>query len=166
MPRVAFSDLPDEARVWVFASDRPLEGNEEELFLDEVDGFLDDWKAHGTPLRCARDWTEHRFLTLAVDPTAEQASGCSIDGMFRVLRALEQRLATGLVQGGRVFYRRRDGQVNLALRHEVQKSAAAGEIGPDTPVFDTTITSKRAYRTAFERPVRETWVGSLLSRTA
>jgi hypothetical protein len=136
------------------------------VLLEHVDQFLDQWKAHGAPLRCARDWREDRFLVLAIDPTAEQASGCSIDGMFRVLRELEQQLATGLVQGGRVFYRQRDGQVEMALRPQLGQHAATGEITPDTEVFDTTVTSMDAYRRAFERPARETWVGRLMPKTA
>jgi hypothetical protein len=166
MPNVGFSALPDASRVWVFASDRPLEGGEGEMFLEEVDRFLESWKAHGAPLRCAREWTDDRFLVIGVDPTAEQASGCSIDGMYRVLAELEGRLATGLLQGGRVFYRRRNGKANLALRNELTRLATAGEIGDDTPVFDTTVTTLRDYRDKFERPARETWVGRILAAQA
>ena len=162
MPRVSFAELPADARVWVFPSDRALEGDEGARLLESVDAFLDEWKAHGTPLRCARDWREERFLVLGVDPTAEQASGCSIDGMFRVLRELEGRLGTGLVRGGRVFYRRPDGSVAMAPRSEVARLATAGEIGPDTPVFDTTLTRLDDYRERFERPARDSWVASLL----
>src|SRR5438105_3230046 len=105
MPRVEFSNLPDASRVWVFASDRPLSRDESSILLEEVDAFLEDWRAHGATLRSAREWVHDRFLAIGVDPTAEQASGCSIDGLFRRLKTLEGPLGTGLVQGGRVFYR-------------------------------------------------------------
>src|SRR5829696_1295432 len=105
MPAVNFEALPPDARVWVFASDRALQGEDAKMLLESVDAFLDAWKAHGAPLRSARTWRDGQFLAIGVDPTAEQASGCSIDGLFRGLRELEQRLATRLVAGGRVFYR-------------------------------------------------------------
>lgn len=162
MPTVEFNTLPNDARVWIFASDRPLQGDESRLLLDEVDRFLAQWKAHGAPLRNAREWREDRFLVIAVDPTAAQASGCSIDGLFRALQQLEGRLATGLVAGGRVFYRDAKGVPRVALRNEVIAVAAAGELGDDTPVFDTSLTSARDYRERFERPARESWVASLL----
>src|SRR5687767_3785134 len=116
MPVVDFNALPSDARVWIFASDRPLGRDEANVLLNEVDRFLEQWKAHGVPLRSARDWREDRFLAIGVDPTAEQASGCSIDGLFRGLRALEGRLATALLAGGRVFYRDATGQPRMALR--------------------------------------------------
>ena len=161
MPTARFSELPADARVWVFASDRPLQGDDANLLLQEVDRFLDQWKAHGAPLRSAREWRDDRFLAIGVDPTAEQASGCSIDGLFRGLQQLERRLGTGLVAGGRVFYR--DGKgIALALRQEVPTLFQHGEITGDSKVFDTSITDARSFRERFERPARETWVASLM----
>jgi hypothetical protein len=90
MPVVDFEDLPAESRVWVFASDKPLTGGDATKLLATVDGFLAQWKAHGAPLRSAREWRDDHFLTIGVDPTEEQASGCSIDGLFRGLRDLER----------------------------------------------------------------------------
>lgn len=166
MPTVPFDALPDDARVWIFASDKPLDAAAARVLLDEVDRFLESWKAHGAPLRNARAWRDDRFLVIGVDPTVEQASGCSIDGMFRVLQQLEQRLETGLVAGGRIFFRDASGAVQRAQRAELGALAAAGQLRDDTTVFDTSITDAAAYRTRFEQSASRTWVGSLLARHA
>lgn len=166
MPAVHFHQLPDQARVWVFASDRPLQGPDAQTLLDAVDAFLAQWKAHGAPLRSAREWRDDRFLAIGVDPTAEQASGCSIDGLFRGLRELEQRLGTALVAGGRVFYRGADGAPQLASRKELPALGDRGSITPDTPVFDTSVTSAADWRTRFERPARDSWVGGALGHAS
>jgi hypothetical protein len=161
MPRVEFNQLPSDARVWVFASDRPLTGNDKTTLLNEVDTFLDQWKAHGVPLRSAREWRDDRFLVIGVDPTEEQASGCSIDGLFRGLRSLEQTLSTGLVAGGRVFYRD-DAGIQVARRTEVPMLFERGALSPDTMVFDTSLTDAANYRDRFQRPARESWVAALI----
>jgi hypothetical protein len=166
MPRTSFHELPSDARVWVFASDRPLQGDEANVLLEAVDDFLSQWKAHGAPLRSAREWRDDRFLAIGVDPTAEQASGCSIDGLFRGLQQIERALATGLVAGGRVFYRDGTGVPRLALRKEVPTLFDRGVITEDSPVFDTSVTDARAWRESFELPARETWVASLLVSAA
>ena len=166
MPRIEFDELPDSSRVWVFGSDRPLSRDESDVLLESVDAFLDQWKAHGAPLRCAREWREQRFLAIGVDPSAEQASGCSIDGLFRGLKSLESRLATTLLTGGRVFYRDQKGRAQLALRNEVAQLFAVNVISESTPVFDTSVTDAAAWRGRFERPLRDTWVASLLPHQA
>lgn len=162
MPRVPFSTLPDAARIWIFASDRRLEAHESTTLLAEVDAFLDAWKAHGAPLRNAREWVEDQFLVIGVDPSVEQASGCSIDGLFRSLQQLGTRLGTSLVSGGRIFYRDAHGSTRRALRDEVRAQVQAGALTPDSPVFDTSLTSAGDYRRRFEQPARGTWVGALL----
>jgi hypothetical protein len=166
MPVVDFEQLPSHARIWIFASSRPLQGDEAAHLLSEVDHFLADWKAHGAPLRSAREWRDDRFLVIGVDPTAEQASGCSIDGLFRGLRELEHRLATTLLEGGRVFYRDAKGKAQVAVRKEVPALSQVGVLAGDTPVFDVSITEAAKYRSDFLRPARDTWVGSLLDQAS
>ena len=163
MPRVDFDQLPANARVWVFASDRPLTGDEARTLLEAVDRFLGQWKAHGAALRNAREWKEDQFLAIGVDPTVEQASGCSIDGLFRGLQALERSLDTRLVAGGRVFYRDAHGKAQLANRAELPTLAAQGTLTDDTPVFDTSLTDAAAWRERFVQPASLTWVASLLA---
>jgi hypothetical protein len=165
MPIVTFDQLPDDARVWVFASDRPLEGDDARTLLDEVDRFLGQWKAHGSPLTSAREWRDDRFLLIGVDPSAEQASGCSIDGLFRGLQVLERTLGTRLVAGGRVFYRDDKAEPRLAARADVPKLVARGELRDTTPVYDTSITNAGTLRRDFVRPARDTWVASLFKNS-
>lgn len=157
MPVVPFERLPDDARVWVFAASDPLRGETAARLLAAVDAWLDDWKAHGEPLTCARDWRDDRFLAIGVDQSAAGASGCSVDALFRVFQPLQASLGTSLLGGGRVFWRESSGAVRTLQRDAFADELAAGRVGDDTPVFDTTLTTAREWRTAFERPLRESW---------
>jgi hypothetical protein len=156
MPIVPFHQLPDDARVWVFGSDDPLVGAPADTLLASVDQFLSEWRAHGTPLRCARDWRDNRFLAVGVDVSVEGASGCSIDGLFRTLQQLERVIGTRLVGGGRVFYRE-NGGVASATREEFLVRLRSGDIRSDTPVFDTSLTAAAEWRAKFERPASQSW---------
>jgi len=162
MPIVPFDSLPDASRVWVFGSDRPLASGDASRLLADVDRYLGQWKAHGIPLTCARDWRDEHLLTIGVDSTQESASGCSIDGLFRVLQAIERPLGARLVGGGRVFYRDDNGRVHCVTREQLSGLAATGAITDGTAVFDTGLTTAGEWRERFEAPARETWVGQLL----
>jgi hypothetical protein len=160
MPTVPFASLSDDARIWVFAAERPIRGEPAEWLLGEMDRFLERWHAHGAALTCARDWRENRFLIVGVE--GSDASGCSIDVLYRNLRAMEPIVGASLLAGGRVYYRDPQGFVTSATRPEFAELAAAGMVRGDTRVFDTSITSVAELRDRFERSVADSWHARLL----
>ena len=162
MPVVPFETLPDAARVWVFGSDRQLTEDGAKRLQEGVDAYLDDWKAHGAPLTVGREWRDGRFLIVAVDQSTAGASGCSIDGLFRVLQQLEHETGVSLVGGGRVFYRGGHGEVESASRADVPGLAQSGVISKDTVVFDTSLTDLGTWRACFERRAKDSWMSELL----
>ncbi len=157
MAAISFQELPGDARVWIFAASEPLTGDKADALLGAADVYLDDWKAHGLPLTCARDWRDDRFLAIGVDQRDAHASGCSIDGLFRILQRLESSLGTSLVSGGRVFYREADGRIASVSRAEFATRAQTGSVADDTPVFDTSLTTASSYRERFEQPAAASW---------
>ena len=164
MPTIPFDQLPDDAHIWIFAADQPITGAAAARFLGAVDDFLAHWHAHGAPLTNGRDWREERFLTIGVDDWATHASGCSIDGLFRVFKALRAELGASFLGGGRIFYRDEDGVVRLTTRTAFAEQAASGTgaIGPSTPVFDTSLTTLGDWRRRFELPAARSWHAELL----
>ncbi len=164
MPLVPFDTLPDDARLWVFASERALDGPDAERLLAETDAFLGRWNAHGAPLTCGRDWRDGHFLAVAVDQSTAGASGCSIDGLYRAFAALERELGTRLLGGGRVYRRERSGAVRVSDRGELAGLAASGEVADDTPVFDTSVSTAGDWRTRFETPLGDSWHRTLIAR--
>lgn len=170
MSAVPFATLPDDARLWVFAAADPVPDHAAVPLLGAVDTFLARWAAHGAPLHAARDWRDDRFLAVAVDQRTAGASGCSIDGLFRALQALEPTLGTTLLGGGRVYWRDATGEVRVGTRAAFRAAAAAGALTPATPVFDTTVSTAGDWRARFERPLAYSWhaqvAGGLGSRAA
>ena len=157
MPRVTFDDLPDHARVWVFAAERPLAAGEQESLLRDVDAFLDGWAAHGVPLRCGRDLRYDRFLLVAVDEEAAGVSGCSADALTRKLREHERALGTALLDNGPVLYRSPHG-IERVSRPAFGALADAGTVSPDSVVFNNTVADLGAVRAGrWETPARESW---------
>ena len=162
MPVVRIEDLPANARTWVFGADRNLDEGATDLLLRDVDRFLSQWHAHGAPLTAARDWRDGRFLTVAVDQSTAGASGCSIDGLFRSLKAMEPRLGASLVTSGLVFYRNKNGGIESVDRERFTALSAEGKINRKTQVFDPTVTTLGEWRARFELDAAHSWHSGLL----
>lgn len=159
--------LPDEARLWVFGASRPLENHEEERLLATVDRFLAQWHAHGHPLSAAREWRYGRFLLVGVDERVAAPSGCSIDALTRELKDLERALGLTLVDGGAVWYREgaADGPVRCTDRPGFGALVQEGMVGPDTVVFDGSLTRVEELRQGkWERSARDGWHAQVFFR--
>ena len=139
MSRVPFEQLPEDARVWIFAAERPLTESEQQRLLGEVDVFLDAWHAHDRPLRAGSDLRYDQFLFVAVDQRDAGPSGCSIDALVRVMKTLQAELGVELVNHAPVLFRR-EGKIDRVDRGDFADLAAAGTVGPETTVFDNTLT--------------------------
>jgi hypothetical protein len=166
MLTTAFEKLPESARVWVYGADRKLDSRAEGELLREVDKYLTTWTAHGVPLSAARNWGAGRFLTIAVDQEQAGASGCSIDGLFRALKALEQPLGAGIITSGLVFFRGKDGEIHSVTRDEFGELGAAGEVDADTEVFDLSVTTLGEWRSRFSSRAGDSWHSALLPAPA
>lgn len=154
--RVNISQLSNDAHVWIFGISPSLDPAQSEILLRQVDSFLDDWAAHGVPIRGARDLREGSFLIVAADENREK-SGCSIDRMFGTLKALEHDLGVRILDSNRVFLRD-GGTIRAVPRAEFGRAANA-----DTPVFDLTAGKLGEIRTGtWERPAAESWHRQLL----
>jgi hypothetical protein len=154
--RVPFTDMPPDARLWIFAAERPLDDSEQDTLLAAVDGFLDQWAAHGVPLAAARELRYEQFLLVAVDESKTGASGCSIDAMTRVLAGLEQGLGVALVDHAPVIYR--DGERILRVdRAAFADRVRRGEAALDTIVFNNTLSRVGDLGAKWEVPARDSW---------
>lgn len=159
-----FERMPGEARLWIFASERALSDRERAALLARVDGFLSRWKAHGAPLAAGRAWLHNRFLAVAVDERVTPPSGCSIDALVRMLKELEAEIGSRLVDNAPVYYQSPSG-VERVTRGRFRKLADAGEVTPDTHVFNNTITRLAEFRGGkWEGPARHSWQGRAFFR--
>lgn len=162
MPLVAFASLPEDARVWVFGTSEALSPADAASLLKSVDEYLEDWRAHGSPLTVAREWRDDRFLAIGVDQTEENASGCSLDALFRVLQALEKQLGVSLLGNSRVYFRAVDGTITVSDRAGFNAQAETGSIRNDTRVFDLSVPTVGAWKERFETTAANSWHRALL----
>lgn len=154
----------DDIRCWIFGSSSPLSDQNPRL-RDRLDRFFAQWQAHGEAVAGRWRVLEGRFLVVLRDPEGAEVSGCSIDAMVGQVKEIERELDVRLLDSSRLFYRGAGGEVRSASRSEFRALIAAGEIGPETEVFDTTVTLfSDLVPGVFSKPLRDSWHARLFSR--
>src|SRR5690606_28587267 len=98
-------NLPPDSKIWIFQACRNF--NEAEITDIEktLDGFMQEWNAHGAALTATYAIPYDRFIVLVADENKVPASGCSIDSMTRQIKALEEKYNLGLLNRMLVSYK-------------------------------------------------------------
>ena len=134
-------DLPDEARVWLFAADRDLTGDAAVAVLGPVREYVQGWTSHGRPVDAAAEIIEGRVLAVAGVISADElnagVSGCGIDAMTRAVDAAAAAAGVRWMPGLDVAYRSGDAW-RVVSRQEFRWLARDGVVTPRTRVLDLT----------------------------
>jgi hypothetical protein len=159
-----FAPLPAHARVWVYQAGRELTDQEVAAARQVLRAFVQAWDSHGQPLQAAAEVLHRRFVVLAVDQAAEAPSGCSIDKSVAVVRQLEQQLGTSLFDRTQLAYPTPSGSLATVALPQLKAAVAAGELGPDTLVFNPLVADLGQLRTEFLVPAGRTWLARYFAK--
>jgi hypothetical protein len=163
VPLSAFSALPDDARLWLVAFDRPVDPS---VLAPEIEALLGRWRHKGIQYQGTWALLEGRILAIAEPTLATQPSGCAIDGMLRGVRQISERLGLGLQDAQDVITRLPEG-VRVFARTDLEARIADGTLGAGTVVLDLALLTLGDLRQGrFERPLSATWIGRKYLRTA
>lgn len=159
---IPFDELSDDARVWIYQSDRHLEFEEVERVTATVMNFLEGWQAHGHDLKASLQMFYERFLIVALDEESYQATGCSIDKLVHLIQDLEKHLSLQLMNRMQIAYREDDFIMTLPM-NEFKKGIAEGEYNENTIVFNNLIERKGDLVKTWEVPVKDSWHKQMLT---
>lgn len=156
-----FASLPDDARVWTFLTDRPVDAATRGRLAQAVDDFLRSWTSHGRPVPAQADWLAERVFVVAAHlgtgPNAG-VSGCGIDALVHALEETARREGFGWADGLQVAFRDPTGVLQVVPRAAFRALAREGHVDAHTRVLDLTVDRLGDLRThGLERPAAHTW---------
>lgn len=157
----SIKDMPSDARVWVYQSNRIL--SEAEVKAIEKSGlsFITEWAAHGASLKASFDILLNRFVVIAVDEKQALASGCSVDKSVHFVKELEKQFDLNFFDRMQVAYRMGNETQTCSLS-EFEKLAAQNIVNESTIVFNNMVNTKLAFDTQWEVPLKLSWQSRVL----
>ncbi|MGQ0827010.1 MAG: ABC transporter ATPase [Bacteroidota bacterium] len=155
-------NMPANARVWVYQSNRSLSDPEINDIKNAGIQFISDWTAHGASLKASFDVIYNRFIVIAVDEQQALASGCSIDKSVKFMKELEQQFGLNLFDRMQVAYRKGS---TIATCHisEFERLAGEGAVNESTIVFNNMVAAKNAFDREWEVPLKNSWQKRVLA---
>jgi hypothetical protein len=151
-----YREMPPDAKVWVYQSNRPFTDDELKVLEQEIASFADEWVSHNVKLRAFGAVYLKQFIVLMVDESQAGASGCSIDRSVYFLKLVERNFGVELFDRMSFAYRLGD-EVRTASREEFARLYQSGIINDETLVFDNLVNTKEAFDHAWIKPLSESW---------
>jgi hypothetical protein len=162
---VPFDVLEDSARVWIYQSGRKFTETEKNTISQTLSSFTQQWAAHGSPLKTSFTILYDQFIVLAADENFNEASGCSIDSSFHVMKAMDEQFSLGLFDRTQVAFLK-SGTVMMMKLSELPRGLAENAWQQETLTFNNLITTKGELSTRWIVPAGETWLKRYLTKIA
>lgn len=148
----------NDYRVIIYPASRPFTPKESKVITEKLYDFLAGWAAHGKPLSSSFKIEKNQFIVVCVDEEKEAASGCSIDSLGGVMKALDQEFQLGLFDRMKASFVD-NGEIKTVKLQEFRKGLKEGTISRDIEVFDFSKNSYVAFLSDFLLPLKRSWAG-------
>ncbi len=152
---VEFDILPNESRIWIYASEHRLTDKQQDYILNSIYDHLKGWKAHNVPLSAGVKIIENHFIIVALDESKNGASGCSIDTLQNKIQQIENKLSISLLNRLNIFCMVDDAIVCIPS-NELRKNVTR-----NTLFYDLTIKIKSQIN-SFLKPISDGWCAKLV----
>lgn len=152
---VNFNDLADDARIWIYQSNRSLTDQEQEEVNTDLKNFLEQWTAHGKDLKAGFELKYKRFIIIGLDAQT-QASGCSIDASVHFIQELEKKYEIDLLDRMNVSFKQGDFIAYKTLK-DFKAMAKNKSVSKNTIVFNNLVATKAEYLDHWEVPASDSW---------
>lgn len=152
---VTFDKLPDSSRIWIYQADRLFRKEDKEIISVALSSFLQQWTAHGNTLKAAFDLPFDHFIVIGLDEQQAGASGCSIDGLFRVLQQLSAETQIDFFNRNRIAFKK---QEDIVLIDRALLKEKTSEWNAQTLTFNNLVQTKAALQTEWIVPAEVTWL--------
>ncbi len=148
-------------RVIIYPASRPFTTKEAMQIPQKIYDFLSTWAAHEKPLTSSFKIERNQFVIICVDEEKEEASGCSIDSLNGLFRALDESYYLGFFDRMKACYLEGD-QVKTLKLSDFRAKVKSSEISSNVEVFDFSQTNYSDFLGSFLLPLKESWAKTLL----
>ena len=161
----SFNKLPDDSRVWVYASNRLLTATEVESIKTKENKFIRQWTAHDIPVDATFYLLDNTLLIFAANEQTSDISGCGIDKSVAFVKSIGAEMHIDFLNRLQIELNI-NGKVGIYTKGEVQNLIHAGEITPDSITYNKMVSRKNEFDAKFKIPLTDSWFYSSLKQVS
>ena len=158
---VCFSKLPENSKVWIYTTNRELSNNEVNEIKKHSLDFLNNWTSHGIKVEGSILIPYNHFIIICASQENTNLSDCSIDDSIQFIKDIEENFNISLLNREIIAFKDGDNIKKINLKN-LKDEVIAGNLHPNTIVFNNLIESKKDYVNIWETSASKTWLKRFL----
>ena len=151
------AEFNEASRVWIYQSSRRFTEQQQIEIDEQLLQFYTQWTTHGAAVKGWAKLVFGQFIVVLADETGSNVSGCSTDGMVRVIKSIERQYDTNLFDRLTLTFLVK-GEPQMLPLGQVQYAIDKGYIDGDTLLFNNTVATKDELMHSWLVPVKESWL--------
>lgn len=148
----------NDYRIIIYPASRTLSARESKTITEKLFDFLATWAAHGKPLSSSFKIERNQFIIVSVDEDIEAASGCSIDELGRLMKALDAEFELGLFDRMKASFVENE-EIKTMKLQDFRNGLKNNTISRNIQVFDFSKNTYVAFLSDFLLPLKRSWAG-------
>ena len=150
-------ELDETSRVWIYQADRRFTMQEALQIEAMLDGFVEQWNTHGTPVKGFATMFFGQFIVLIADESAATVSGCSTDSSVRLIKSIEQTFQVSMFNRQLLGFVIKD-NIQLLPLAQMTYAIEHGFVTRDTLYFNNTVQIKAELKEKWLIPAGTSWL--------
>jgi len=156
------ADFSPESRVWIYQSSRPFSEHEIIEINEQLEQFYTQWQTHGAPVKGWAKVIYRQFIVVMADETGNNVSGCSTDGMVRIIKSIERQYSVNMFDRMVLTFLVK-GKAEMLPMGQVQYAIDKGYLDKDTQLFNNTVATKDELESSWLVPLAQSWLAPRLT---
>jgi hypothetical protein len=151
------SNFSADSRVWIFQCNRPFREQEEVEINEQLHNFYTQWQTHGKEVKGWAKLFYKQFVIVVADESQSGVSGCSTDGMTRVIKSFERQYGVDLFDRLTITFLVNNHVEPLPM-NQVKYALEKGYIETDTLLFNNLVATKAEFEEQWLTPLNKSWL--------
>lgn len=158
---VDYSEISNEAKVWVYPSSRKFYATEITEIEQKIKTFVENWKLDDENFKVSYQFLYNRFIVFIADTENSTLTNIDIDASVSFILELQETYKVELLDKMNVCFKQGEFVQYKELKDFkklVKKRAVTGK----TIIFDNLITNNNDFKNFWEIPIEESWYNRFL----
>ena len=158
---VDYSEISDDAKVWIYPSSRKFYNTEIEALESSIKSFVENWQKEDENFKASYQFLYNRFIVLVVEYSETTISNAVIDASVSFVLELQETYNVELLDKMNVCFKQGEFVQYKELK-DFKKLLKNKALTGKSIIFDNLVNNNYDFKNFWEMPIEDSWYNRFL----